>query len=88
MKTLYHNCKTVNKGQVYEGGILISGSALSMLKGVKNLVGWGCPLAIASMAASDNPAALHGLDCGVMEEGKAARLVALDRNLNPQKVIF
>jgi N-acetylglucosamine-6-phosphate deacetylase len=88
MTTLYHNCKTVNKGQVYEGGALISGSALSMLKGVKNLVSCGCSLALASMAASDNPTAIHGLDCGVMEEGKAARLGVLDRNLNPQKVIF
>ncbi|MDR0734198.1 MAG: N-acetylglucosamine-6-phosphate deacetylase [Elusimicrobiota bacterium] len=78
-----------------EGGVfrrkadgVIAGSALTMLEGVRNLVKWGCPLAIASMAAGDNPAALYGLDFGILEEGKAARLVALDQNLNLQKVIF
>jgi N-acetylglucosamine-6-phosphate deacetylase len=79
----------------FEGGVfrrkadgVIAGSALTMLEGVRNLVKWGCPLAIASMAASDNPAALYGLDFGILEEGKTVRLVALDQNLNLQKVIF
>ena len=67
---------------------VIAGSALTMLGGIKNLVRLGYPLEFASMAASDNPAALYNLDFGVMEEGKAAQFAVLDEKLNLKHVIF
>jgi N-acetylglucosamine-6-phosphate deacetylase len=78
-----------------EGGVfrrksdgVIAGSALTMLRGIKNLVKLGYPLAHASMAASDNPAALYDLNCGVMAEGKAAQFAVLDEKLNLKQIVF
>ena len=67
---------------------VIAGSALTMLKGIKNLVRLGYPLAFASMAASDNPAALYNLNFGVIEEGWAAQFAVLDEKLNLKHVIL
>ena len=80
---------------VLEGGVwhrkadnVIAGSALTMLQGVKNLVAWGYPLADALLCATANPARLLGRsDLGVLQEGAAADLILLDKNLNLQKVI-
>ncbi|MDR1684184.1 MAG: amidohydrolase family protein, partial [Elusimicrobiota bacterium] len=63
---------------------VIAGSGLTMLRGLQNLVKWGCPLGLASMAASDNPARLFKLNIGVMEKGKLAAFVVLDKGLNLQ----
>jgi len=78
-----------NKEEVYlEGGVfkrrrdkVIAGSCLTMLKAVRNLVSWGCPLGNASMMASDNPAKLFKLNVGSIEKGKKAAFVILDKDL-------
>ncbi|WP_428897393.1 N-acetylglucosamine-6-phosphate deacetylase [Parelusimicrobium proximum] len=65
-----------------ENGI-ISGSALTMLDGVKNLVSYGFSLELAVMAASANPARLHKLhDRGLIKEGLTADLTAFDKDFN------
>ena len=78
------------KGNVFrrKSDDVIAGGALGMLDGLKNLVKWGYPLAYASMAASDNPAALYKLNAGAIAKGKAAQFVVLDKDLNLQNVIF
>ena len=80
---------------ILEGGVwrrkadnVIAGSALTMLKGLKNLMAWGYSLEDAAACASTNPAKLIGrTDLGVIKEGAAADLLLLDKNLNLQKVI-
>ena len=80
---------------VLEGGVwhrkadnVIAGSALTMLQGIKNLVAWDYPLSDALLCATANPARLLGRsDLGVLQEGTAADLILLDKNLNLQKVI-
>ena len=63
-------------------------SALTMLQGVKNLAAWGYPPADALLCATANPARLLGRsDLGVLQEGAAADLILLDKNLNLQKVM-
>lgn len=67
---------------------VIAGSALTMLKAMKNLVRWGYPLGNASLAVSDNPAALFKLDIGSIEKGKKAAFVILDKDLKLKCSVF
>ncbi len=60
----------------------IAGSVITMLDAVKMLISLGVPECEAALMASTNPARLLGLDneCGSIEAGKRADLVALDEN--------
>ena len=60
----------------------LAGSSISVLDAVKRAVKFGLPLEWAVYAASTAPATAAGLDAGVIECGRAADLVVLDRDLN------
>ncbi len=60
---------------------VIAGSALTMLEGLRNLVGYGIPFEKAVKMASSNPARIIGLGKrGVLSPGYAADLTVLDRD--------
>ena len=60
----------------------IAGSSISLLDAVRNVVRFGLPLEAAVYAASTAPAEAARLeDIGVLEPGKAADIVVLDRDL-------
>lgn len=62
---------------------VIAGSALTMLEGLKNLVGYGIPMESAVKMASSNPARIINLGKrGVLSPGYAADLTVLDRDFN------
>ncbi len=60
----------------------IAGSVITMLDAVKMLISLGASESEAALMASANPARLLGLEneCGSIEAGKRADLVALDEN--------
>lgn len=68
----------------------IAGSCVSMLAGVKNLLGMGIPLEEVSLMASLNPAKAMGAEdrVGSVEEGKAADLVVCDGKMNIKAVFI
>ncbi len=76
---------------VFDGGVwkrradgVIAGSALTMARGIKNLVDFGFSLSQAAQCASANPARLMGLkNTGKIAEGYAADITLLDENLAP-----
>ena len=60
---------------------VIAGSALTMIKGVQNLVDWGVPIEQAVRFASSNPAQIMQLGKrGLLVPGHEADLVVFDRN--------
>lgn len=64
---------------------VIAGSALTMIDGVKNLVGLGIPVEVAVKMASANPARILGLGkTGVLSPGYVADLVVFDREFTPR----
>lgn len=68
----------------------IAGSCVSMLAGVRNLLGMGIPLEEVSLMASLNPARALGAEehTGSIEEGKAADLVVCDGDMNIRAVFI
>lgn len=78
--------RTVNvkNGLSYTENGTITGSACTILDGVRNLVSIGIPLESAVKMASYNPARTVGIESktGSIEVGKLADLVLLDKDLN------
>ena len=64
----------------------LAGSSISMLDAVRNVVNFGLPLEAAVYAASTAPAQAVGLDVGVLEVGRPADLVVLDKALDLKAV--
>ena len=60
----------------------LAGSSISMLDAVRNVVNFGLSLEAAVYAASTAPAQAVGLDVGVLEVGRPADLVVLDKALD------
>jgi N-acetylglucosamine-6-phosphate deacetylase len=75
---------TVKNGRTANAAGSIAGSVISMLDAVKLLHSLGVPYTDLATMASSNPAKLLGLDkdCGSIEPGKRADLVALDQDNN------
>ncbi|MDE3234381.1 MAG: N-acetylglucosamine-6-phosphate deacetylase [Bacteroidota bacterium] len=75
-------------GDKYESNGILSGSALTMLKAVKNLVAY-CDITLeeALRMCSLYPAKIAGLPLGRIEQGFTASFVALDDNNEVLKVI-
>jgi N-acetylglucosamine-6-phosphate deacetylase len=74
----------VKNGRTANAAGSIAGSVISMLDAVKLLHSLGVPYTDLATMASSNPAKLLGLDkdCGSIEPGKRADLVALDQDNN------
>ena len=67
---------------------LIQGSMLTMLQALKNMVGWGIDIEVASYMLSTTPADLYNLnDRGRIKENLRADLVLLDDNLDIKMVL-
>jgi N-acetylglucosamine-6-phosphate deacetylase len=80
---------SVKDGRTSNSAGSIAGSVISMLDAVKMMRSLGvCDVAIAQMAAT-NPARLLRIDgeCGSIEEGKRADLVAIDEDGNVKLTI-
>jgi N-acetylglucosamine-6-phosphate deacetylase len=80
---------SVKNGRTANASGSIAGSVISMLDAVRLMLTIGVsPVDVARMA-STNPATLLGLDheCGSIEVGKRADLVALDDEVNPKLTI-
>src|SRR4030095_9238844 len=75
---------TVKNGRTANAAGSIAGSVISMLDAVRLLHSLGVPYTDLARVASSNPARLLGLDheCGSIEAGKRADLVALDQQGN------
>lgn len=81
---------------VFDGGVwkrktdgVIAGSALTMARGIKNLVDFGYSLPEAAACASANPARLLGLkNRGKLAEGFTADITLLDENFTPVKTFI
>lgn len=68
---------------------VIAGSALTMARGVKNLVNFGYTLPEAARCAATNPARLTGLkNAGKIADGFTANITLLDDNFNPVKTFI
>ena len=75
---------TVKNGRTSNAAGSIAGSVISMLDAVKLLHSLDVPYTDLALMASSNPAKLLGVDndCGSIEAGKRADLVALDQDGN------
>ena len=75
---------SVKDGRTANAAGSIAGSVISMLDAVRLLHSLGVSYIDLALMASSNPARLLGLDheCGSIEAGKRADLVALDQDLN------
>lgn len=81
---------------ILEGGVwkrkadgVIAGSALTMARGVKNLVDFGYTLPQAGLCAAGNPARLLGLShAGRLEAGYIADIVLLGADFKPVKTFI
>jgi N-acetylglucosamine-6-phosphate deacetylase len=73
---------TVRNGRTANAAGSIAGSVISMLDAVNLLHSLGVPYTDLARMASSNPAKLLGVDrdCGSIEAGKRADLVALDQD--------
>lgn len=81
---------------IFDGGVwkrktdgVIAGSALTMARGIKNLVDFGYSLPEAAACAAANPARLMGLkNTGKLTEGFTADITLLDENFIPVKTFI
>jgi N-acetylglucosamine-6-phosphate deacetylase len=81
---------------VFEGGVwrresdkVITGSALTLPQGIKNLVTWGYPLPQAVRCATANPAALLQLkNRGQIARGFQADILLLNKDFSPEKLFI
>ncbi|HEX5704427.1 MAG TPA: N-acetylglucosamine-6-phosphate deacetylase [Pyrinomonadaceae bacterium] len=80
---------TVANGRTSNARGSIAGSVITMLDAVKMMLSLGASECDVTRMASSNPARLLGIyrDCGSIEEGKRADLVALDSTGGVQLVI-
>ena len=68
---------------------VIAGSALTMLKGIENLVAFGYSLPQAITCASTNPARLLGLTTkGTLAIGMDADITLFDKAFHPVRTIL
>jgi N-acetylglucosamine-6-phosphate deacetylase len=74
----------VTNGRTQNTAGSIAGSVITMLDAVRMLLSLGAPECEVARMASLNPARLLGIDndCGSIQEGKRADLVALDKTRN------
>lgn len=81
---------TVKNGRTANAAGSIAGSVISMLDAVRVLHSLGVPYLDLARMASSNPAQLLGLDheCGSIEAGKRADLVALDAHGNVKLTVI
>ncbi len=81
---------------IFDGGVwkrkadgVIAGSALTMARGIQNLVDFGYSLPEAAACASSNPARLMNLPkTGKLAAGFAADITLLDEHFNPVKTFI
>lgn len=81
---------------IFDGGVwkrkadgVIAGSALTMARGIQNLVDFGYSLPEAAQCAAANPARLLGLkNTGKLAEGFAANITLLDDNFTSVKTFI
>lgn len=79
---------SVKNGRTANASGNIAGSVISMLDAVRLLHSLGVSYLDLARMASTNPARLLGLDCGSIEPGKRADLVALDNDHHPVLTII
>ena len=81
---------TVKNGRTANAAGSIAGSVISMLDAVRLLHSLGVPYVDLALMSSLNPARLLHLDheCGSIEIGKRADLVALDANANVKLILI
>jgi N-acetylglucosamine-6-phosphate deacetylase len=73
---------SVKDGRTANAAGSIAGSVISMLDAVRLLHSLGVSYVDLARMASSNPARLLNLDCGSIEPGKRADLIALDQDTN------
>ncbi len=80
---------SVNNGRTQNARGSIAGSVITMLDAVRMMLSLGASEVEVARMASTNPARVLGLDqdCGSIEEGKHADLVALDQDGNVRLTI-
>lgn len=80
---------SVNNGRTQNARGSIAGSVITMLDALRMILALGASEVEVAHMASTNPARLLGIDhdCGSIEEGKRADLVALDQNGNVKLTI-
>jgi N-acetylglucosamine-6-phosphate deacetylase len=80
---------SVNNGRTSNAAGTIAGSVITMLDALRMMLSLGCSEIDVARMASTNPARLLRLDdeCGSIEEGKRADLVALDADGNVRLTI-
>ena len=80
----------VKDGRTQNSRGSIAGSIITMLDAVRTMLTVGVSESEVARMASLNPARLLRIDhdCGSVEEGKRADLVALDKSLNPRLTII
>ena len=81
---------SVNNGRTQNARGSIAGSVITMLDAVRMMSSLGASEVEVARMASTNPARLLGIDhdCGSIEEGKRADLVALDQDGNVKLTII
>ncbi len=81
---------SVKNGRTQNARGSIAGSVITMLDAVRMILSLGASEVEVARMASTNPARLLGIDqdCGSIEEGKRADLVALDQNRNVRLTII
>jgi N-acetylglucosamine-6-phosphate deacetylase len=81
---------SVNNGRTQNARGSIAGSVITMLDAVRMMLSLGASEIDVARMASTNPARLLGIDrdCGAIEEGKRADLVALDQDGNVRLTII
>src|SRR6185369_6807924 len=79
---------SVTNGRTSNASGNIAGSVINMLDAVRLLHSLGVSYVDLARMASTNPAELLGLECGSIEPGKRADLVALDNDHNPLLTII
>jgi N-acetylglucosamine-6-phosphate deacetylase len=80
---------SVKNGRTQNARGNIAGSVITMLEAVRMMLSFGASEVEVARMASTNPARLLGIDrdCGSIEEGKRADLVALDQDGNVRLTI-
>ncbi|HLN98928.1 MAG TPA: amidohydrolase family protein, partial [Pyrinomonadaceae bacterium] len=74
---------TVKAGRTSNARGAIAGSVITMMDAVRMMLSLGASESEVARMAANNPARLLGIDqeCGSIEEGKRADLVAVDSNM-------